>query len=219
MKVKEQIFEMLTENTGKHLLDSGDAYGRHWERNEKKTIQDFENEPEVNWDGDDYTISLFHYLVNGLDFDDRNICNEFNSMNVDDWESEIYGVSAEGEKWIKEIFEIERSFNSYNGESALSQVIQGTWLHEIGDEDCKFLLLQIHNGCDVRGGYTNAKLFYVPDYEEGVLIEDVIGIVTKQNGEIIEVNNMYNGYSLTTENGEDVEILENDKVELSLLCN
>ena len=29
---------MLTENTGKHMLDSGGAYGRHWERNQKKSF-------------------------------------------------------------------------------------------------------------------------------------------------------------------------------------
>jgi hypothetical protein len=28
----------------------------------------------------------------------------------------------------------------------------------------RYLLLQIHGGCDARGGYTNAKLFLPPDY-------------------------------------------------------
>jgi len=32
-KTQQVILEMLLENTGKHFLDSGGAYGRHWERN------------------------------------------------------------------------------------------------------------------------------------------------------------------------------------------
>lgn len=34
MKTKHLIYEMLTENTGRHMLDSGGAYGRNWERNQ-----------------------------------------------------------------------------------------------------------------------------------------------------------------------------------------
>ena len=43
MNAKELIYKMLTENTGVHMLDSGGAYGRNWERNQVKTIEDFEN--------------------------------------------------------------------------------------------------------------------------------------------------------------------------------
>jgi hypothetical protein len=34
--------------------------------------------------------------------------------------------------------------------------LQGSWVEINGDV---YLLLQIHGGCDARGGYTNAKLF------------------------------------------------------------
>ena len=38
-KTTEQvIYEMLTESTGKHFLDSGGATGRHWQQNQIKTI-------------------------------------------------------------------------------------------------------------------------------------------------------------------------------------
>jgi len=46
MKTKEIIYKMLIENTGRALGDSGDAYGRAWERNQGKTIEDFEGEPQ-----------------------------------------------------------------------------------------------------------------------------------------------------------------------------
>ena len=38
------IYKMLTENTGSAMLDSGDAYGRHWENNKQRTIDDFKND-------------------------------------------------------------------------------------------------------------------------------------------------------------------------------
>ena len=45
--IEQTIFEMITENTGSHMLDSGGAYGRNWQRNQGKTIDDFKNERKV----------------------------------------------------------------------------------------------------------------------------------------------------------------------------
>ena len=33
--VEQTIYGMLTESTGAALCDSGGAYGRHWQRNQK----------------------------------------------------------------------------------------------------------------------------------------------------------------------------------------
>lgn len=215
MKVEKVVFRMLTEGTGEHMLDSGGAYGRHWQRNAKKTIEDFRKEPSVSYDEDaNYTISLFHYLTRSLEL--NGICDTFNRKfnKMKDWESDIYGVSTQAKEWIKNCgFEVGRSFNSYNGESSLSQVIQGNWL-TLGDKN--YLLLQIHQGCDVRGGYTDAKLFYVPDFDEGALIEDVYGSIEKVNGTVIEISNTYNGYSLTDNDGKEIEVKEGDKISLAL---
>jgi hypothetical protein len=163
MSTKQIIFDMLTENTGSHFLDSGGAYGRHWERNQELTIEDFENEPEesytYNKDSNylERTVSVFHFLSQ-LDTDW--ICEEFNNMPCRDWDSggEVYGVSDAQWRWLTSKCEVEigYTFNTYNGDSHLSQVLQGSWLKLNGDV---YLLLQIHGGCDVRGGYTNAKLF------------------------------------------------------------
>ncbi|MEM3215909.1 MAG: hypothetical protein QXS81_01030 [Candidatus Micrarchaeaceae archaeon] len=43
--IERQIAEMLIENTGVHMLDSGGAYGRHWQENRK--IADFRKRPVV----------------------------------------------------------------------------------------------------------------------------------------------------------------------------
>ena len=39
--IEQTIYNMLTENTGTHMLDSGGGSGRHWQRNQKKSIEDF----------------------------------------------------------------------------------------------------------------------------------------------------------------------------------
>jgi hypothetical protein len=161
---------MLVENTGASIVDSGGAYGRAWERNKDKTIDDFEAEPmawldihkyqykdeEPRWELDP-TISLYHKLKSVCDIDP--FCEVFNSMPVDDWDSELYyGVSKLGEGFLHDngFTQGDNSFNSYNWSAIFSQVIQGDILDRDGD---KYVLLQVHGGCDVRGGYTDAKLF------------------------------------------------------------
>ena len=171
MGTKQLVYEMLTENTGKHFLDSGGIYGRMWERNQKKTIEDFENEEEELYQLDaEYkeihrTVSVFHYLTNNLEIDD--ICEEFNRLQDenDNWDADgdVYGVSREAYAMLMEHpdVEIHRTWNTYNGESDLSQILQGANL-TIDDEE--YVLIQIHNGADARGGYTYAKLFKMEEY-------------------------------------------------------
>jgi len=43
--VEKKIAEMLTENTGVHMMDSGGIDGRHWQQNRK--IVDFRTRPEI----------------------------------------------------------------------------------------------------------------------------------------------------------------------------
>ena len=175
-KIEKIVYKLLTTSTGSALCDSGDAYGRHWQRNQKKTLNDFRNEPEailevsewVNKEGVktyDFTpsISLFHKLVKSLDLD--GVCEEFNRKQVKDWEGRFYGVSAKGQAWLDDMGfeEVGEGFNSYNWNANFSQVIQGQNLEFNGKY---YVLLQIHGGCDVRGGYTDAKLFLLGNYEE-----------------------------------------------------
>tara|TARA_R110000751_G_scaffold51813_2_gene113338 strand:+ start:79 stop:696 length:618 start_codon:yes stop_codon:yes gene_type:complete len=172
---KELIYKMLTECTGKDMCDSGGDSGRHWQRNAKKTIEDFENEPEehIYKDGNYIyrDLSVFHYLSE-LELD--NICNRFNRIQSqsDNWNSDfnsdefVYGVSSEAQQVLEldnEVI-INRSWNSYNSESDLTQCVQGANLNINNDV---YILIQIHNGADVRGGYTDAKLFKLND--EGMI--------------------------------------------------
>ena len=179
MKELDQLLHsMLTENTGRHLLDSGGAYGRNWERNQNKSVQDFIDQPSAYLDiyhreasedrpeAFDVTVclSLFHHLRDALDLD--RYCHKFNARPVDDWGSDFYGVSRDGQRWLERMgFEAAGDGqNSYNWCANFSQVVQYQKLSRDGDD---YVLLQIHGGCDVRGGYTDAKLFKFncdPDY-------------------------------------------------------
>lgn len=190
-ELQELIYSMLTENTGTHMCDSGGTDGRMWQKNQKKTIEDFKKEDEATlelslWQNKieaTVNISVFHYLSNNLELNDT--CNEFNSMNCDDWNSEeFYGVSDDGELFLMSIIDElkEDSWNSYNWESSFSQVMQGRNF-EINGE--KYVLLQIHNGADVRGGYTDAKLFKISDNCEFFLSEHASFDVVDWYGEFI----------------------------------
>tara|TARA_R100001530_G_scaffold121571_1_gene89057 strand:+ start:2214 stop:2900 length:687 start_codon:yes stop_codon:yes gene_type:complete len=180
MKLEKTIYKMLTENTGKHFLDSGGNSNRHWQRNEDKTLQDFIDEDEQVFEVDTENkevfreVSVFHYLagINScLELDE--ICNEFNELqdNPSDntkWANfEIHGIFQNGADYLEsfEDFTITSSWNSYNGESDLSQVLQGANITINGES---YVIIQIHNGADVRGGYTDAKLFKLNEFQGGI---------------------------------------------------
>lgn len=176
--VNELVYSMLTENTGTHFLDSGGTSGRMWQRNGGKCLQDFEDEqPETYQYDPKYneiyrTVSVYHYLTHNLEIND--ICFEFNNLNTapEDWEGgeDVYGVSVAAWDYLTEFNEVEvqRSWNTYNGDSDLSQILQGANL-TINDEE--YILIQIHGGADARGGYTDAKLFKCGDHMDGMIHE------------------------------------------------
>lgn len=199
MNIKTTIYKMLTQDTGTHFLDSGGAYGRHWQENKGKTLEDFEASPSATlevyrWERDgkvsfDFnpTVSLFHHLTECLELDE--LCREFNALPVPDWNStEFYGVSEQGEDWLKFRGFVPEGgcFNSYNWNASFSQTIQGCFLDLDGS---KYALLQIHGGCDVRGGYTDARLFLISSGETySVLTEDCTFYTETPDGEGLSVD-------------------------------
>ena len=47
LNTREALHAMLTTNTGSHMLDSGGAYGRNWERNASKSGPSAASRPAV----------------------------------------------------------------------------------------------------------------------------------------------------------------------------
>lgn len=177
-KTDKKLIEMLKENTGKHMLDSGNAYGRHWEKNQKV---DFTKRDEVEltfdkWNDEvtvDVTIDLFHFLRDKVNYIHQiqssfiKFCNR--PENVDKyWDENIEDyIEYRKKKYnARDIW----SENSYNGESALSQIIQFV---EWYDDKGWYVILQIHGGCDARSGYTSPVIFE--------LVNDSIGGFSRVN--------------------------------------
>ena len=182
LTIEQTIANMLTENTGKHMLDSGGSNGRNWQRNQGKTVEYFKSLPSATADiyyserNDYYDISpcvnIFHLLTSGVLELDK-YCHKFNSIEVGEWSDVYYGVCWGGVGFLNEhnFNNMDDGFNTYNWASNHSQVMQGNMLER--DQE-KYILLQIHGGADVRGGYTDAKLFKLDDHAEfwNVVSED-----------------------------------------------
>lgn len=203
---KQLLIKMLTENTGKHFLDSGGDTGRMWQRNQGKN---FESEPEVYGEYSDnildyVTISTYHYLSEVLVLDAfaikvNNMLKRKRSKGIDaHWIRECDEIL---ENWNEQISWSGDQFNTYNYNTNLSQVLQG---HVFVYDNDPYVLLQIHGGADVRGGYTDTQCFKLKGYLTGMV--DVYG--SNDNGD--QAENTYNGYSMTDENGEAIEIKESD---------
>ena len=188
MNTETLIHAMLTTNTGTHMLDSGGDNGRNWQRNQGKTLADFQAEPAALLDWyvkrDDagkiisahpeVTTSVFHKLTSGIIWQD-DLCRKFNAMPCDDWRGDYYGTSVDQTEWL-DLHGFERrrgcdGWNTYNWAANFSQTMQG---HDLERDGEKYVLIQIHGGADVRGGYTDAKLFCLSDHHEhhAVVMED-----------------------------------------------
>jgi len=166
------IAEMLWENTGVHILDSGGAYGRHWQEN--RQIKDFRELPEVEvevWkDGEVLAhVNVFHYLTTFLERTKE--CEELEKMLYEFAEREEnrdlswLGVMEEfGEKVLEPLgYHVYPTTNTYNYENLLSQGLQ--YIIFESEDGESYIMLQIHNGCDVRGGYTAPRIFKVVDVD------------------------------------------------------
>jgi hypothetical protein len=166
------IYKMLTEDTGKHMLDSGGAYGRHWQHNQKKSFKDFKNEPVYNFkletnqdkkiDFVNCTKSLFHHLSDSLEYSERE------TKKLNDWINENkYDCFKNPEGRASCLSDVELYFESfnkyvnclytYNDDNILSQDFQIVYAGDIYESD--LIALSIHNGCDARGGFTDYKIF------------------------------------------------------------
>jgi hypothetical protein len=167
--VEEKLYTILTTGTGQHMLDSGGAYGRHWQRNQLRSLESFKEEEVATLDEwGSLTIPLFHHLWEAL-----NVTSLSEALDAD---FQAFSKDREGsymedsEAFIKHIgAEAGYSENSYNRDSCLSQVIQYQTF-ALGNRD--YVALQIHQGADVRGGYTRPYIFeladeYALEYESG----------------------------------------------------
>lgn len=185
----------LTENTGAHLLDSGSAYGRHWEENQ-------DNPPweRPRWDlsGGFPVENVYHRLAENVERDRAAVALEAalygygrsGDRDRDGWLTSMEDFAgaerapsrADLAEWFREAgygdgdpvgladtvsAELPRdvfggeafTMNTYNSEFAdASQVLQFT---AFGGPYAEYVAVQVHGGCDVRGGYTAPRVYRV----------------------------------------------------------
>jgi hypothetical protein len=174
-QTEKVLVTMMRDNTGASILDSGGAYGRAWQRALK---EDFGKRERATVEGRvsryngktelclDVSIDLFSYLAEKLTYD-RAMTRQFEKFSKlpenenDHW----LGLMRAFPEWIADkrdarLGEHSGVENSYNHDCYLSGTIQFAFF-ELNHE--AYCLLQIHGGCDVRGGYTGPIAFTCED--------------------------------------------------------
>jgi hypothetical protein len=212
------ILEMLTENTGRNMLDSGGAYGRNWERNQAKGFDALADAPAVTFENEP-SLSLFHYLKEHLTFSAAldAAWQEFDNARPDGaWRENLeeffdqLGVASEEDS---DTYSGRWELNTYNHEySLLAQVIQYSFFDMNGLD---FVALQIHGGCDVRGGYTKPRIFRLDTGRDDLILNSETASVSCSScgvcfdyraGEIEVVTDHADGETEKIENMDSREI-------------
>jgi hypothetical protein len=176
MDTNQIIYEMLTENTGIHMLDSGGDDNRHFQKNQKKSITDFINEPYETLENDGeykyYSRSLFHHLNNTCEYLEQET-KDFNNWvkqdlyNYDNPNGRAFNCLYDAHEYMGKTYAYDfKSENTCNFDNDLDQGIMYVY-----DWDCDIIALSIHNGADCRGGYTDFKLFRVDESFHYMLTE------------------------------------------------
>jgi hypothetical protein len=188
---EEIIANQLAENTGRHFLDSGGAYGRMWERNQARAkatgqtiLESFQAESRAWWDGYGVTLSAFHWMTEHLDYDAGMTHRLQRWINLS-WiglaqyeRGRETNSCATIDEWIdlhvkKKWFEPHPEFggwtNTYNHENLLSQDLLFTCFattdkHPYSPDE-SFVAMSTHNGADARGGYSDFKIYRCDPYE------------------------------------------------------
>ncbi len=182
-RTQKVLAGMLRENTGASILDSGGAYGRSWQRN---LVKPFWEEPRTTLEFRQYdgkveigvTHNVFHWLSDKLTYN-RSMTKALRKLGereglsgmrlaerFPEWlaekGAEVGGIYGEGGPQV---------VNTYNGEDCLSQTLQyvyftlcdGQYGRRRSYVEGEHVVLQIHGGADVRGGYTEPVVFDVDD--------------------------------------------------------
>lgn len=157
---EQVLIGLLKENTGRALCDSGDAYGRHWERNQNKN---FKQEPEATlkfsiWNDQlsvEHSRNVFHFLKDRLELNEELNADFKRFLDSNDY------CDFEAMQQYCDLHEYDsQTVNTYNGECNLSQTLQFISFGKSSDlYEHNHVLLQIHQGCDVRGGYSTPVVF------------------------------------------------------------
>ena len=156
---EEVLQAIFTEDTGINLLDSGGKDNRAWQRN---ATLEFIDKPAAYIDYENVRLSTYHYLLKRLEYN-RFQTDQFRYMFPDRQDRGMSsmvdyvlncGLESSGEV-----------YNTYNDETLLDQDIQYLefTIDDGWGETHTYVILQVHNGADPRGGYTDPVIFKARD--------------------------------------------------------
>lgn len=170
-ETKEVIKNMLSENTGKHFLDSGGTSGRIWQRHQASLEKDpnfFENEPQAYfeiWNNkiEYVVISLYHWLNENLIYDPELQAqyDEFNEGSEEPYFQDMLNFADHVEQMGATGLYGDSSpmvEYTYNCENSFSQDFQFVYFELDGTS---YAIIQSHNGADARGGFSAPKCFQI----------------------------------------------------------
>lgn len=214
---KARIIAQLRENTGAHMLDSGGAYGRGWERWGKVTDEAATAKPAAYVTDDFIQINTVEWLANRAEYDEK-MTRVFR----------LWAKIADPEDrtpWLVQMEEFaERAHdgyeegqivvNTYNHDSMLDETLQFATFEYRGE---KYALIQTHNGCDVRGGYSSPVAYRLGDEGAYELLDEGVEVwhATEEDGHGFELRagesfwDNRDGYSVE---GDDAPKVENGVV-------
>lgn len=174
MKTEDVLASMFKENTGKRMTDSGDYYGRQYERHANKSVADFMAAPGASFDiylprgaEDGVGIELsvrfdtFQWLMKRVEFDPA-MDAEFQACLQDRSKTDSSDLAtmkhwAHVKRDDEDRFYTVSTSNTYNdGACCLDQTLQ--WV-SFSNASGYYLILQVHGGCDVMHGYTRPRVF------------------------------------------------------------
>lgn len=162
----KSLAAQFVENTGRHILDSGGAYGRRFERLAGMTVGDFMAADQVTID--EYSgpsVSLFRVLVDHLQVTDttRGFTQGFRDFVEASPVGEHYYNSAHSvADFVTGALrgDIVRHDNTYNFEHLADGDVQFVEFTVSGET---YTAISTHNGADIRGGYSDFVVYLACD--------------------------------------------------------
>ena len=219
-EVSALLSEMMIEDTGRALCDSGDIYGRGFERNQK-CHPSTQPDVEIDYDGEYFIVNTYKWLASRCLSLDKT-CEIFNDLNdegeyADDY---IHSKSKEDITFACRLREGAREylqdrmsdyvyeFDTYNSDYCVTDDADLVFL-DLYDEDGytnRYVLISIHLGCDIRGGWGTVRMFRV---DEDFALPSVSGTLEREDGTHWVDNREY-GYKLSFWDSEDSDAVDYD---------
>lgn len=186
-KLEETLYQMFTQNTGIHYMDSGGTDGRRWQRNQGKTIDDFNSEPFITYVL--HSGGIYSYINTWQAFREHfyidSVCEKFNKKKFQNGWSE-FDYHFNGREYVgtpnEEYKSYEKIIDKIVGDNEEVEVCPVYLTYNepnemdydfkyqiISDMDkINYVIISMASGCDIRGGYGDLFMFAYKDYGWGV---------------------------------------------------